>query len=292
MSRTRKRQKPADHAFEIRLSSCGSKIKLERKESMKRLSPNFQNADVIVLAVTLFKLAAVPWTKASLPHVFFSNHAFLLWRLDVHDWSCFLLSELTRNTCYSCAKIESNLKICLVLMAADSRTLKSRPEQRWFSTQIFPFHTSVSFTGRFSVFQTCQESKSDDYSEGSTDTQEKNLFTGCWITVFLDELRYIDHCFRVLYFFFTFAVKNSRFVFGQMDGSWLMLPQEEINSTVDWGPCLSLAFIRCWCWQFERTTCTKKQKENERVGEQVTAQGCCLTKLQVDKKKIWCELWI
>lgn len=50
-----------------------------------------------------------------------------------------------------------------------------------------------------------------------------------------------EHCFNVQFF----SVKNSRFVFGQMDRSWLMHPGEEINSTVDQGPCLSLGFIRC-----------------------------------------------
>lgn len=60
----------------MRLSTCGSNIKLERLQSMKRLSPNFQDADVIVLAVELFKLAAVPWTKTSLPHVFLFEPRF------------------------------------------------------------------------------------------------------------------------------------------------------------------------------------------------------------------------
>lgn len=49
---------------------------------MKRLSPNFQDTDVIVLAVVLFQLAAVLWAKdviKSLPLMFsFSDHAFLL----------------------------------------------------------------------------------------------------------------------------------------------------------------------------------------------------------------------
>lgn len=70
----RKLNKPAVHVF--RLSRCGSKMKLERQQSMERLSPNFQDADVIVLAVALFKLAAVPWTKASLPHVFLCKPRF------------------------------------------------------------------------------------------------------------------------------------------------------------------------------------------------------------------------
>ena len=49
---------------------------------MKRLSPNFQDTDVIVLAVILFQLAAVLWTEdviKPLPLMFsYSNHAFLL----------------------------------------------------------------------------------------------------------------------------------------------------------------------------------------------------------------------
>lgn len=63
-----------------------------------------------------------------------------------------------------------------------------------------------------------------------------------------------QHCFDVLLFF---PVKNSRFVFGQMDGSWPMLPGDETNSAVDRGPCLSLGFIRCWSWLRARTTCIK-----------------------------------
>lgn len=196
----------------------------------------------------------------------FSNHTFLLWRLDVHDWSCFPLCGITRNTCYSSTELKSNIKICLVLTATKSGMLKDRPGQQWFSTQNFSFNTCVSFTGSFSVFQTCQESKNNDYFEESTDTEEKDLITDCWITIFLHGQSYIDlsalfSCpFLFFLFFSIFAVKNSRLVFGQMDRSWPMLPREEINSAVDWGPCLSLGFIRCWCWQCERTTCTKRKK--------------------------------
>lgn len=58
-----------------------SKIMLkEHKSRKKRLSPNFQDTDVIVLAVILFQLAQVLWTKyviKPLPLMFFySNHAF------------------------------------------------------------------------------------------------------------------------------------------------------------------------------------------------------------------------
>lgn len=137
----------------------------------------------------------------------FANHVFLLWRLDVHDWSCFPLCGMTRNTCYSCTDLKSNVKICLVLTATESRTLKGRPGQQWFPTHIFSFHTSVSFTGSFSVFQTCQESQSDDYSEGSTDTEEKVLFIGCWIIIFLHGPRCIDLSVLFLwplFFFFNF----------------------------------------------------------------------------------------
>lgn len=101
----------------------------------------------------------------------------------------------------------------------------------------------MPFIGCFSVSQTCQESGSADYLEEST--EDKHLLTGCWI-IMLHGPPDID--LSALFFvfsYFTFAVKNSRFVFGQMDRSWLLLLWEEIYSAVDRGPCLSLGFIRC-----------------------------------------------
>lgn len=81
-----------------------------------------------------------------------------------------------------------------------------------------------------------------------------------------------------VFFYFTFAVKNSRFVFGQMDRSWLLLPREEIYSAVDRGPCLSLGFIRCWCWQCERTTCTRKKKLRGEKKDREAGEGGTLYK--------------
>lgn len=174
----RKLNKPAVHVF--RLSRCGSKMKLERQQSMKRLSPNFQDADVIVLAVALFKLAAVPWTKASLPHVFLCKPRFSF--VEVGCSRLKLFSTVWDDTEHLLLMYRPQIQ-CKDLSCSHDRRVKDAERQYWTAMVpdphlFFFFHTSVSFTGSFSVFQTCQESQSDDYSEGSTDTEEKVSFKG------------------------------------------------------------------------------------------------------------------
>lgn len=180
----REHNKPADQAFEIRPSRCGNKIKLEKQQSMKRLSPNFQDADVIVLAVALFQLAAVPWTKASPPHVFLFKPRFSF--MDVGCSWLELFSTVWDDTEHLLFMYRSQIQrkdLPLFSRPAKSRTLKGRTGLRWFSTRIFSFHSFVPFIGCFSVSQTCQESGSADYLVEST--EDKHLLTGCWIIIFL-----------------------------------------------------------------------------------------------------------
>lgn len=72
-------------------------------------------------------------------------------------------------------------------------------------------------------------------------SQRRGAKVDCCVIVFLE----VPANLPLVFVFFFHPVKNSRFVFGQMDRSWPTLPGDEINSAVDRGPCLSLAFIRC-----------------------------------------------
>lgn len=158
----RERNRPADKVFEMRPSRCGNKIKLERQQSMKRLSPNFQDADVIVLAVALFQLAAVPWTKAFLPHVFLYKPRFSFMEAGC-SW-LELFSTVWDDTEHLLFMYQSQIQhkdLSLFSRPQSQGRWKAGPGRRWLSTKIFSFHTLLPFIGRVSVFQTCQESGSD-----------------------------------------------------------------------------------------------------------------------------------
>lgn len=172
----RERNRPADEVFEMRPSRCGNKIKLERQQSMKWLSPNFQDADVIALAVALFQLAAVPYTKAFLPHVLYKPRFSFM---DVHDWSCFPLFGMTRNTCYSCIGVKSNIKICLC-----SHGRKVKDAARQTGTRM-TLHQDLFFSyfGAFHWPRFCFSNMSRKW-ERCIDTEDRHLLTGCWIIIF------------------------------------------------------------------------------------------------------------
>lgn len=259
----RKLNKPAVHVF--RLSRCGSKMKLERQQSMKRLSPNFQDADVIVLAVALFKLAAVPWTKASLPHVFLCKPRFSF--VEVGCSWLKLFSTVWDDTEHLLLMYGPQIQ-CKDLSCSHGHRVKDAERQTWTAMVPDPhlfFSYFCVFYWQLFCFSNMSRKSERWLFRGKYWHWGEGLIHGLlnnhiltWATLYWS----VSVVFVTSFFFFflTFAVKNSRFVFGQMDRSWLMLPREEINSAVDWGPCLSLGFIRCWCWQCERTTCTKKNE--------------------------------
>lgn len=239
----REHNRPADEVFEMRPSRCGNKIKLERQQIMKWLSPNFQDADVIALAVALFQLAAV-WDD--------TEHLLFMYQSQIQHKDLSLFSRpQSQGRC-----------------KADRDEDDSPPRS-------FLFILWCLLLAAFLFFKHVKEVGAMHWHRGQALTHgllDNHILA--WPTW------YWSVSVVFVFSYFTFAVKNSRFVFGQMDRSWLLLPREEINSAVDRGPCLSLGFIRCWCWQCERTTCTRKKIEGrkERERERLEKVGCCTSR--------------
>lgn len=166
--------------------------------------------------------------------------------------------------------VQSNIKIPLVLTVSELSALEERQRERGRKREqdsddvpqtgiISSLRSFASALGYFSRPQAA--TKRLAWGSDAMTSQRGGAKVDCCVIIFLGSpgkslSGKIWSCFCL----FFHPVKNSRFVFGQRDRSWPTLPGDEINSAVDRGPCLSLAFIRCWCWPCERTTCTKKKK--------------------------------
>lgn len=210
----------------------------------------------LFLAVALFQLAAVPWTKAFLPHVFLYKPRFSFMEVGC-SW-LELFSTVWDDTEHLLFMYRSQIQhkdLSLFSGVQSQGHWKAGRDEDDARPRSFLFILWCLLLAAFLFFKHVKKVGAMHWHREQALTHrllDNHILT--WPTW------YWSVSVVFVFSYFTFAVKNSRFVFGQMDRSWLLLPREEINSTVDRGPCLSLGFIRCWCWLCERTTCTRKKK--------------------------------
>lgn len=92
--------KPADHISGIRPSRCGNKFKLKKTAKHEKVITQFPGRRCDCFSCSAVPVGSCSLDKSLSPSCFpLSNHTFLLWRLDVHDWSYFPLFGMTRDTC-------------------------------------------------------------------------------------------------------------------------------------------------------------------------------------------------